>query len=115
LLETHAELFDAVEFNAFYTAALNHFNQSAVSWARRAGKPVVANADIHRLRQLGKTFTLVDAPPDPDAICEAICAGRIEIHTKPLTSIEAATYMADLTFGELATMRRSRRTRLGLG
>jgi predicted metal-dependent phosphoesterase TrpH len=103
LLEKHVELFDAVEFNAFYTTVLNQFNQSAVSWARRVGKPIVANADVHRLRQLGTTFTLVDAPPDPDAICEAIRAGRIEIRTRPLTSIEAATYLADLALGQLAT------------
>jgi len=104
-LEKYAGLFDAVEFNAFYTGALNHFNQSAVNWARRAGKPVVANADIHRLRQLGRTFTLVDAAPDPDAICDAIRAGRIEIQTRPLKSIEAVTYLADLALGQMAGMR----------
>src|SRR5687768_12780831 len=109
LLERHAELFDAVELNAFYTAALNHFNESAASWARRAGKPVVANADIHRLRQLGRTFTLVDAPPDPDAICEAIRAGRIEIQTRPLSSVQAATYIADLVLSQLAARRRTGR------
>src|SRR5688500_16506406 len=37
LLEQHADLFDAVEFNAFYTSTLNHFNKKAVSWARRVG------------------------------------------------------------------------------
>jgi predicted metal-dependent phosphoesterase TrpH len=115
LLERHAGLFDAVEFNAFYTATLNHFNQSALSWARAAGKPVVANADVHRLRQLGTTFTLVDAPPDPDAICEAIRAGRIEIHTTPLTPITAATYMADLALADLSAIRKSRRSRSAKG
>ena len=105
-LERHADLFDAVEFNAFYTSVLNHFNQSAERWARRARRPMVANGDIHRLRQLGRTFTLVDAPPDPAAICEAIRAGRVDIRTSPLTSIEAASYLADLAYGHVMALRR---------
>jgi predicted metal-dependent phosphoesterase TrpH len=113
LLETHAELFDAVEFNAFYTAALNQFNQNAVSWAHHVGKPVVANADVHRLRQLGRTFTLVDAPPDPDAICEAIRAGRVTIQTRPLSSIEAATYLAELMLASTRRPKHDRSTTAG--
>lgn len=97
LLDRHADLFDAVELNAFYTSTLNHFNRAAISWARRAGKPIVANADIHRLKQLGTTFSLVDASPDPGAICAAIRAGRVEIHTQPLTVMRAAAHLADLT------------------
>ncbi len=78
LLERHADLFDAVELNAFYTSQVDYFNRSAVNWARRVGKPIVANADVHRLKQLGKTFSLVDAAPEPNAICAAIRAGRVK-------------------------------------
>jgi predicted metal-dependent phosphoesterase TrpH len=105
LLDRHADLFDAVEVNAFYTSHLTRFNNSAVGWAQQAGKPIVANGDIHRLIQLGTTFSLVDAPPEPDAICDAIRAGKVEIRTQPLTLIRAATYFADLM---LAEMRRPR-------
>lgn len=108
-LDRHADLFDAVELNAFYTSQLDHFNRSAVSWARRAGKPIVANADVHRLKQLGTTFSLVDAAPDPDAICAAIRAGKVEIHTRPLSLLEAAAHLADLTLGQIA----ARLTRAG--
>ena len=101
LLERHADLFDAVELNAFYTSQLDHFNRSAVRWARRVGKPIVANADVHRLKQLGRTYSLVDAAPEPDAICAAIREGRVEIRTRPLSLLEAATYLADLTLAEL--------------
>src|SRR5918999_20822 len=45
-LERHADLFDAVELNAFYTAQVDHFNRRAVDSARRMGKPIVANADV---------------------------------------------------------------------
>lgn len=106
-LERHAALFDAVELNAFYTAQVDRFNRKAVDWARRMGKPVVANADVHRLRQLGTTFSLVDAAPDPDAICAAIRAGRVEIRTRPLSIVEAATHLAALVFGEVKTLTRT--------
>ena len=51
------------------------FNQRAERWARRHGKPMVGNCDVHRLAQLGTTYSLVDAPADADAICEAVAAG----------------------------------------
>ena len=80
---------------------MDHFNRKAVDWAQRTGKPIVANADVHRLKQLGATFSLVDAEPDPTAICEAIRAGRVEIRTRPLTIVEAATHLAELAIGDL--------------
>ena len=100
-LERRADLFDAVELNAFYTAQVDHFNRKAVDWARRTGKPIVANADVHRLKQLGTTFSLVDAEPDPDAICAAIRAGRVEIRTRPLSIVEAAMHLAELALGDV--------------
>src|SRR5687767_8145592 len=107
LLERHADLFDAVELNAFYTANLDYFNRSAVNWARRVGKPIVANADVHRLQQLGKTFSLVDAAPDPNAICAAIREGRVEIQTEPLSFVEAVTHLAGLGMGDLKRLVRA--------
>ena len=106
LLERHADLFDAVALNAFYTSQMDHFNHSAVSWARRVGKPIVANADVHRLKQLGSTFSLVDAAPEPNAICAAIREGRVEIRTRPLSFVEAATHLAGLGFGDLKRLAR---------
>jgi len=102
LLERHADLFDAVELNAFYTAQIDHFNRRAVNWAKRVGKSIVANADVHRLKQLGRTFSLVDAAPEPNAICEAIRAGRVEIQTQPLSIVEAAAHITDLTLSDFA-------------
>jgi hypothetical protein len=65
------------------------FNRAAVRWARAHGKPLVGNTDLHVLDQMGTTYSLVDAAPDPDAICEAIRAGRVEVRSTPLTSLEA--------------------------
>ncbi|HMD36558.1 MAG TPA: PHP-associated domain-containing protein [Vicinamibacterales bacterium] len=96
-MDRHAELFDAVEYNAMFTATLN-FNVRAVEWARAHGKPIVGNGDVHRLRQLGTTFSYVDAPPDPDAICEAVRQGRVTAECRPIGWIKAAGVMADMVF-----------------
>jgi len=100
ILDMHAQLFDAVEFNAFYTSTINMFNNAAVRWAKERGKSVVANADVHRLWQLGRTYSIVDAAPNPDAICHAIRAGSLEIRTTPMSAWRAAAYFSQLLFDE---------------
>jgi predicted metal-dependent phosphoesterase TrpH len=97
LLEEHSGLFDAVEYNAMFTASLN-FNRAAIRWARRHGKPVVGNGDVHRLRQLGTCFSRVDAEPTADAICAAIRAGKVEFEARPLSWFEACSLMTELLF-----------------
>jgi hypothetical protein len=96
LMDIHAELFDAVEYNAMYAAGLN-FNRRAVRWAARHQKPLVGNCDVHRLHQLGTTYSLVEAEPHADAICEAIRSGKVRIESHPLSWPAAVR-----TFGELA-------------
>ena len=41
--------------------------------------------------QLGRTYSLVDAPPDAAAICEAIRAGRVTLVTEPVPVFELPT------------------------
>jgi predicted metal-dependent phosphoesterase TrpH len=94
-LDRHQELFDAVEYNAMFTASLN-FNTRAERWARAHGRPLVGNGDVHRLCQLGTTYSLVDAEPDADAICAAVAAGRVVVESQPLAWTDAAGIMADL-------------------
>jgi len=97
-LERHADLFDAVERNAMFIRGLD-FNRAAERFAARHGKPVVGNCDVHRLAQLGSTYSLVDAEKDPDAICEAILAGRVRAEGRPLAWTEAARLMSALLLG----------------
>ena len=96
-MDRHADLFDAVEYNAMFTPELN-FNVRAAQWARDHGKPIVGNGDVHRLRQLGTTFSLVDAPSDPDAICGAILAGRVTFECRPIGWLKAGGVVADMLF-----------------
>ena len=97
-LERHADLFDAVERNAMFIRGVD-FNRAAERFAARHGKPVVGNGDVHRLEQLGPTYSLVDAERDPDAICEAIAAGRVRVESRPLAWSAAARIMSALLFG----------------
>jgi predicted metal-dependent phosphoesterase TrpH len=98
-LERHADLFDAVECNAMYARGVD-FNRRALRWARRHGKPLVGNCDVHRLWQLGPTYSLVDAAPDADAICAAIAAGQVRLETRPLSWVTVARVMAVMIHGD---------------
>ena len=89
-LDRYPHLFDAVEVNSMYTRAVN-FNRRAIRWAAAHGKPLVGNTDLHLLEQMGSTFTLVDAPAEPDAIVDAIRAGRVELRTTPMSMFRAAS------------------------
>jgi predicted metal-dependent phosphoesterase TrpH len=97
-LARHADLFDAVERNAMFIRGVD-FNRPAERFAARHGKPVVGNCDVHRLAQLGSTYSLVDAERDPAAICDAIRAGRVRVESRPLAWTTAARIMSALLLG----------------
>jgi predicted metal-dependent phosphoesterase TrpH len=99
-LTKHAGLFDAVEWNAMFMPYVN-FNAFAERWAHRHRKPMVGNGDVHRLEQLGTTYSLVDAEPNADAICAAIAAGRVQVVARPLSMLTATRLMADLVASTL--------------
>lgn len=101
-LNAQADLWDAVEISAFYTRLVN-YNTPVHAWARTRGVPVVGNGDVHQLRQLGTTFSLVDVdgPVTSDAICEAIRAGRVRVESRPLTHVEAARIALRAILGNL--------------
>jgi hypothetical protein len=107
LMDRHADLFDAVEYNGMFTTRVD-FNRAGARWAREHCKPIVGNGDVHRLQQLGTTFSLVDAPPDADAICTAIAQGRVRVHARAHSALTAARLTADLFLSD-AIARRSRK------
>jgi predicted metal-dependent phosphoesterase TrpH len=107
MMDRHADVFDAVERNAMFTREID-FNARAERWAAAHGKPMVGNGDVHRLYQLGTCYSMVDAPPAADAICEAIRNGRVTVYAEPLSVARAARTMADLTVARLRPRRRAR-------
>jgi predicted metal-dependent phosphoesterase TrpH len=100
LLDRHRPLFDAVEYNGMFTSTLN-FNIPAVRWAHVHGRPMVGCGDVHRLRQLGTTFSLIDAEPDANEICAAIRAGKVHVEATARSWASAIGIMADLTITEV--------------
>lgn len=99
-LDQYADLFDAVELNAFYTTTFD-FNRRALRWAQAHHKTVVGNADVHRLTQLGATYSLIDALPEASEICKAIRAGRVEVRTRPISLAQAVTHFGSLVAADL--------------
>jgi predicted metal-dependent phosphoesterase TrpH len=115
-LDRHARLFDAVERNAMFTRQVD-FNVRAERWARAHDKPIVGNGDVHRLRQLGTTYTLVDAERHPESICTAIADGRVKVVSAPLdwatvVAVLSAVAVAGRRPGWRQTLRTSTRTPL---
>ena len=98
LLDRHRDLFDAVEYNGSHTSMLN-FNRRAVQWAHDHGKPVVGCSDTHRLDVLGMTYSLADAARTADDICLAVKEGRIQICSRPLSTLKLASYLTRMTLG----------------
>ena len=110
LMDRHADLFDAVERNAMFTREVD-FNRAAARWARAHGKPMVGNGDVHRLRQLGTTWSLVDAAPNADAICDAVRAGRVRVEARPLSWAAVASIIGSLAKADLARAYYARKNR----
>jgi predicted metal-dependent phosphoesterase TrpH len=108
-LNAWASLIDAVEVNAMYTRTID-FNRSALAWARANRKPVVGNTDLHLLEQMGTTYSLIDSERDPDAICEAIRDGRVEVRREALSSARAARIFAKMVWGGIVGRYGAQRT-----
>jgi hypothetical protein len=50
---------------------------------------------------MGTTYSLVDAEPSADAICDAIRARRVELRTQPLSMVRAGQLFTGMCWGGL--------------
>lgn len=95
-LFTHADCFDAIEYCHFYTRQVN-FNAKGVEAARKLNLPLVGTSDIHFLTQVGKTTSTVQVSERSfAAVSAAIKAGRLELHTKPLSLGQLSLQVAQM-------------------
>lgn len=81
------DLFDAWEHSFFHTSWYNP-NKKMLRWAATLGKPIVGNADVHLLKDLGRTYTLIDAKKNEEAIFKAIKEGKVKVVTESLPLME---------------------------
>jgi predicted metal-dependent phosphoesterase TrpH len=89
----YVELFDAWEYSWYYTYGINP-NQKTVRLAQQFHKPIVGCSDVHRIENLGKTYTLIDAEPTINSVFAAIKENRVKVVTKPLSWIKFAVIVA---------------------
>lgn len=91
-------LFDAIEFSAFYTWKLwLKANQKVVDYAKEFNKPIVWNSDVHNLKTINDTYSLVDVNFDIENLekskidsyindfFESIRLWKVKVVTYPLT------------------------------
>jgi predicted metal-dependent phosphoesterase TrpH len=121
LLEQHPDAFDAVEFCHFYSRYLNP-NRRAAAFAAQNHKPMVGTSDMHAAWQLGKTYSMIESQPTPEAIIAAVKAGRVRVVTQPLRFAPylqglvykvAAELFWNIPYYFLVTRRKLSRTREG--
>jgi predicted metal-dependent phosphoesterase TrpH len=92
-VEENVDLFDAVEVSGFYAKGLD-FNRRARRIAAAHRKPLVGNADVHQLWQLGKTFTWIEADPEVESILHAVKEGRVRVESTALSYAQVVRWWA---------------------
>ena len=83
----HLSLFDAWEYSFFYLKILNP-NKKTLKLAKKYKKPVVGGSDVHKLKDLGRTYTLIDSSLEINEVFKAIKSGKTKVVTKPLGYFE---------------------------
>ena len=76
LVEANVDVFDAIEISGFRVSGID-FNRRARKVAAVYRKTLVGNGDVHRLWQLGKTYTWIYSAPDVASILCAVKEGRV--------------------------------------
>ena len=62
-------------------------SQKADQLAERLGLPKVAGTDAHYGPVIGRTFTLIDAEPNVEAVVKAIAKGLCQPYGKPISML----------------------------
>lgn len=82
-LEPHIKLFDGLEWCHRYWGQIG-FNNPAAALARKYSLPLIGTGDVHDLRTMGYTYTLVDCEATADSFVDAMKRGRVQCVTRPL-------------------------------
>src|SRR5262249_4778409 len=94
-LDTHARVFDAVEWSYFWTRGLN-FNACAARWARAHDKAVAATSDRRDLRHRGRPLALAAARAAGAATCHAVRGGGVQPRPEPARVRERAAVLGGM-------------------
>ncbi|MCX6560106.1 MAG: PHP domain-containing protein [Candidatus Aminicenantes bacterium] len=94
---------DAIEFASYYNRVID-FNRPAVRLAARTGKPLIGTSDCHTVRQLGRTYSLIEAEKTPESILAAVKTGRVEVRSVPIS----LAMMASIVLGQFSIRKLAR-------
>jgi len=98
-LEKNIDLFDAIEFNYFYTKTFN-FNKKALRIAQKYNKPVLGTSDCHTLKTLNSTYSEIEIPDNQKLteknFFQSIKSNRIQIITQPLSVFKCASILIEM-------------------
>ncbi len=83
----HLNLFDAWEYS-FFHCRLSNPNKKTVRLAGKFNKPLVGSSDVHLLKDLGRTYTLIDSLKDETEIFNAIRKNNVKVVSRPLSISE---------------------------
>ena len=79
--------FDAVETLNASAFPFRSASKKADQLAERLGLPKVAGTDAHYGPVIGRTFTLIDAEPNVEAVVKAIAKGLCQPYGKPISML----------------------------
>jgi predicted metal-dependent phosphoesterase TrpH len=96
--------FDAIELGSYYNRLLD-FNRPARRLAARSGKPLLATSDCHTVRQLGRSYSMIDAERTVPSVIAAVKAGRIEPRATPISlAMMASIVLSQFSFRKLGRL-----------
>tara|TARA_Y100000310_G_C20548308_1_gene746726 strand:- start:133 stop:846 length:714 start_codon:yes stop_codon:yes gene_type:complete len=81
----HLDLFDAWEYSFFYTKLFNP-NHKMIKLSKEYFKPIIGNADVHKVKDLSRTYSMINSEKDIRSIFEAIRNQQVELKTHPLST-----------------------------
>ena len=76
----HQSLFDAWEHSFFHSWFYNP-NRKLIKLAKKYKKPLVGNSDVHVLKDLGRTYSLINSKKTEEAVFQAIKDGKVKVVT----------------------------------
>jgi predicted metal-dependent phosphoesterase TrpH len=106
-IEQYMDVFDAIEISGFHARGID-FNRRACRIAAIYSKPLIGNSDAHQLWQLGRTFTWIQAEPNPESILRAVKQGRVRVESRELSYAQVAGWMTTSLFRSVFPYQKAR-------
>ncbi|MGM5483791.1 MAG: PHP domain-containing protein [Nanobdellota archaeon] len=83
------DVFDAWEFSYFYMKYFNP-NKTLLKYSKDLRVPLVGDSDVHDLKDLGRTYSLIDSDKDVYSVLNAIRNNDVKVATTMFTNKEIA-------------------------